>query len=77
LVLTTKDLRPVQVPEHRAGRIVGRDGKTYPRRPRPELPERIRALRGAGLTIREIAAQLGCSVGTVHRYAAIPGPAQR
>lgn len=47
---------------------IGLDGKTYPRRTDPELPERIRQLHKAGWTIREIAAELGCSVGTVHRY---------
>jgi len=30
--------------------------------------ERVRALRAQGLSIRAIAAEIGCSVGTVHRY---------
>ncbi|HWS94470.1 MAG TPA: hypothetical protein VN255_01170 [Mycobacterium sp.] len=67
----------IQAPEHRIDRITGRDGKIYPRRSDPQLPARIRTLRKAGATIREIAAELGCSVGTAHRYAAKPGPTQR
>lgn len=31
-------------------------------------PDRIQALRLEGMTFREIAKELGCSVGTVHRY---------
>jgi Sigma-70, region 4 len=49
-------------------RTFGRDGKTYPRRPNDELPQRIWELRDDGMTIREIATELGCSVGTVHRH---------
>lgn len=30
--------------------------------------EKIRALRAEGLSMRAIAARLGCSVGTVHRH---------
>lgn len=33
-----------------------------------EKRERVRELRAKGLTMRAIAAELGCSVGTVHRY---------
>ena len=35
--------------------------------PRP-LPEQARMLRDAGLTMQEVADELGCSVGTVHRH---------
>lgn len=31
-----------------------------------ERAERIRTLRESGMTMRAIAAELGCSVGTVH-----------
>lgn len=33
-----------------------------------EKRERVRELRAKGLTMRAIAAELDCSVGTVHRY---------
>lgn len=33
-----------------------------------EKRRRIRELRAQGLTMRAIAADVGCSVGTVHRY---------
>ena len=49
-------------------RITGRDGKSYPRYPVSErLAEHVVMLRANGLTMREIAAQLGCSAATVHR----------
>ena len=64
------DTEPVTAtePERRTERIVRSDGKTYPRQSDPELPHRVRSLREAGWTIREISRELGCSVGTVHRY---------
>ena len=49
-------------------RIAGRDGKSYPRQPDYELPQRIWELRDAGYTYREIAVQCHCSIGTVHRH---------
>jgi DNA invertase Pin-like site-specific DNA recombinase len=55
-------------PEQRTDRITGLDGKTYPRQIDPQLPERVRALRDAGWTVREIAREVAASVGTVHRY---------
>lgn len=33
-----------------------------------EKRQAVRRLRAEGLTMRAIAAELGCSVGTVHRY---------
>ena len=48
-------------------RVLGKDGKSYPVRPDPELPDRVQQLRAGGLSIRGIADRLGCSVGTVHR----------
>lgn len=48
-------------------RVLGQDGKSYPARPDPELPARVRELRAGGLSIRGIADRLGCSIGTVHR----------
>lgn len=33
-----------------------------------EKRQAVRKLRAEGLTMRAIAAELGCSVGTVHRY---------
>lgn len=33
-----------------------------------EKRQRIRELRAQGLTMRAIAAEVGCTVGTVHRY---------
>lgn len=46
---------------------VGRDGKRYPRRPYENLDERVSELRQQNWTIRAIATEIGCSVGTVHR----------
>lgn len=37
-----------------------------------ERREKIRELRAAGKTMRAIAAELGCSVGTVHNALATP-----
>ena len=75
------DVQPVQASQKPAGeqrersdRIIGLDGKTYPRQTSPELPERVLGLRGDGWTIREIARELGCSVGTVHRHIKTDAP---
>ena len=54
--------------EKSKARRLGADGKNYPPRLDRELPLRIRELAGQGLTVREIADRLGCSVGTAHRY---------
>ena len=51
--------------EHRY--TVGADGKVYPRHPDENRDARIVELRKRDLTIREIAAELGCSIATVHR----------
>lgn len=51
------------------GTCVGLDGKIRPSRrfDTTDRDERIRELRDAGQTVRAIAADVGCSVGTVHR----------
>jgi hypothetical protein len=56
--------------EQRAGRVPGRDGKTYPafRLPADALVcrwARARVLQLEGWSVRAIAAEVGCSVGTV------------
>lgn len=50
-------------------RILGLDGKKRPSRrvDTTDRDERIGTLRAAGQSIRGIAAELDCSVGTVHR----------
>jgi DNA invertase Pin-like site-specific DNA recombinase len=47
----------------------GLDGKIRPSRrvDTSDRDEHIRKLRREGATIRAIAAEIGCSVGTVHR----------
>jgi DNA-binding NarL/FixJ family response regulator len=54
------------------GYVVGLDGRLHPSHPltEPERSERTKAilkLRGQGKSVRAIAAELGLSVGTVHR----------
>ncbi|BDD83453.1 hypothetical protein TPB0596_32160 [Tsukamurella pulmonis] len=54
--------------ELNAERTVGKNGKIYPARAAgPERDAQIRALRAEGVSVRKIAAEVGCSVGTVHR----------
>jgi transposase len=50
-------------------RLVGNDGKQRPNRrfDTTARDARIRERAGAGLSVRAIAAEVGCSVGTVHR----------
>jgi len=49
--------------------VFGLDGKVRPGRrvDTTARDEHIRALRAAGQSLRAIATQVGCSVGTVHR----------
>ena len=47
--------------------IVGLDGKHYPRTVERNRDRRIVLARAAGNPLRTIAADIGCSVGTVHR----------
>lgn len=57
--------------EVEVGPVMGLDGKVRPGR-RVDTTQRdaeIRRLRASGFTVREVAARLGCSVGTVHRVA--------
>jgi DNA invertase Pin-like site-specific DNA recombinase len=64
-------------PDYRAGddgtvpirRLLGRNGKVRPSRRFDTIArdERIGSLRADGLTVRAIATEVGCSVGTVHR----------
>jgi transposase len=51
------------------GTTVGLDGKTRPDRwcDTSERDSRIKQLREGGKSVREIAREVGCSVGTVHR----------
>jgi hypothetical protein len=47
--------------------IRGLDGKHYPRTVERNRDHRIVLARSAGKPIRAVAAEIGCSVGTVHR----------
>ena len=55
-------------PEH-PEYVIGCDGKRYPStRRNPDLPGQVRALRDRGHSIRDIATELGISVGSVHHW---------
>lgn len=68
-----RDLRRLDAPRDdgmaEVVKVRGLDGKIRPSR-RLDTTERDAAIvskRAAGLTVRQIAGALGCSVGTVHR----------
>ncbi|MEU2198721.1 helix-turn-helix domain-containing protein [Isoptericola sp. NPDC019482] len=56
------------------GRVMGLDGKVRPSRrfDTTARDQRIRELRDEGLSMRAIATEVGCSVGTVHRVCSAP-----